>query len=64
MSNTTPNTDTVAVLAYQYWEAEGRPDGKDMEHWLKAERALNAPAQPAKTVQLKGTPKVATRRRA
>ena len=47
MPNTTPNTDTIAVLAYQYWEAEGRPHGKDIEHWLKAESKLSAPQQPA-----------------
>ena len=40
---TTPNTETIATLAYEYWEADGRPDGKDIEHWLKAEQTLTIP---------------------
>ena len=44
---TTPNTDAIATLAYEYWEAEGRPHGKDIEHWLKAEQSLTVPAMPA-----------------
>jgi hypothetical protein len=28
--------------AYAIWEIEGRPDGRDREHWEKAERALSA----------------------
>ncbi len=27
--------------AYQIWEAEGRPYGKDFEHWLRAEAELS-----------------------
>jgi hypothetical protein len=26
--------------AYAIWEREGRPDGKDMDHWLRAETEL------------------------
>lgn len=29
-------------LAYRIWEAEGKPDGRDLEHWLKAEAELAA----------------------
>ena len=47
MPTTTPTTDAIAVLAYEYWEAEGRPHGRDIEHWLKAEQTLAIPA-PAK----------------
>ena len=43
MSTTTPSTDAIAVLAYAYWEADGRPDGKDIDHWLKAEQTLATP---------------------
>lgn len=28
----------VRGRAYSIWEAEGRPAGKDLEHWLQAER--------------------------
>jgi hypothetical protein len=31
---------TVAERAYQIWEASGRPDGHDQEHWLRAEQEL------------------------
>jgi Protein of unknown function (DUF2934) len=28
--------------AYQIWESMGRPYGRDLEHWLEAERELEA----------------------
>lgn len=57
MSNTTlsvqsgERSDTVdrgdiARRAYQIWEAEGRLDGRDITHWLKAEAELAAAAMP------------------
>ncbi len=27
----------IATAAYYIWEKEGRPQGRDMDHWLKAE---------------------------
>ena len=27
----------IRERAYAIWEQEGRPDGKDLEHWLRAE---------------------------
>ena len=27
----------IAHRAYQIWEDEGRPDGRDQEHWARAE---------------------------
>lgn len=39
--------------AYEIWESEGRPTGRDLEHWLKAERQVSEalPAQkPINTV--------------
>jgi hypothetical protein len=30
----------IAERAYHIWEMEGRPDGKDIDHWLRAEREL------------------------
>ena len=38
-----PTTEAIATLAYEYWEADGRPNGKDIEHWLKAEQTLTMP---------------------
>lgn len=34
----------ISLRAYAFWEAEGRPEGRDVEHWLKAEEALRAEA--------------------
>ncbi len=31
--------------AYAIWEAEGRPQGRDVEHWLAAEATCRPPAQ-------------------
>ena len=43
-SNDTPSqifsSDEIAERAYQIFEREGRMDGRDMEHWLQAEREL------------------------
>jgi hypothetical protein len=33
--------EDIAQLAYEYWETAGRPDGCALDHWLKAESALN-----------------------
>jgi len=29
--------DEIRLIAYSIWEEEGHPDGKDYEHWLRAE---------------------------
>jgi hypothetical protein len=29
--------DEIRLIAYQIWEEESCPDGKDCEHWIKAE---------------------------
>jgi hypothetical protein len=36
----TPSFDTVAKLAYSYWEARGFQGGSPEEDWLRAEREL------------------------
>jgi hypothetical protein len=36
------SSDEVAQRAYQIFEREGRMDGRDMEHWLQAERELRS----------------------
>lgn len=30
----------IAVLAYQYYEEEGRPEGRSREHWARAAEAV------------------------
>lgn len=54
-----PNFETIAVRAYQIWEADGRPDGRDMEHWSSAEAELSLPpieASPRRPVAVEAPP--------
>jgi hypothetical protein len=37
-----PAFEEVATCAYLIWEQEGRPDRRDVDHWLEAERQLEA----------------------
>lgn len=37
----------IEELARQIWEAEGRPDGQGVRHWLMAERLMDAELQAA-----------------
>jgi hypothetical protein len=30
----------IRERAYAIWEEEGRPDGKDLDHWLRAEAEI------------------------
>ena len=30
--------EAIKRIAYERWDAEGRPDGRDLVHWLEAER--------------------------
>jgi hypothetical protein len=39
----------VRERAYAIWEAEGRPDGKEHEHWLRAEADIAVEDQEAAT---------------
>ena len=34
------SSDEIAERAYQIFEREGRMNGRDMDHWLQAEREL------------------------
>ncbi len=39
----------IARVAYEIWEQEGRPEGRDLEHWMMARRRLlEESAPPAK----------------
>ncbi len=37
-----PTEYQIRELAYAIWEQEGRPDGKDVEHYIMARQALEA----------------------
>lgn len=36
------NADAISRRAYELWEQEGRPEGRDLHHWLRAEQQLMA----------------------
>jgi hypothetical protein len=45
-----PTKQDVQLRSYQIWEQEGRPNGRDQEHWFQAERELAAKERAVKTV--------------
>ena len=34
------DNDEIARVAQAIWEAEGRPEGRDVEHWLRAKQLI------------------------
>ena len=42
-----PMHDDIALCAMCIWEDEGRPQGRELEHWLLAEARLRQSGQPA-----------------
>ncbi len=32
--------EEMQIIAYHLWEEEGRPEGKDIDHWLRAEQIV------------------------
>ena len=47
----------VARRAYEIWEREGRPHGRDRDHWLAAEREIAREAGVGKTTAAAGAAK-------
>lgn len=43
MNSNRPDEKEIAQKAYQLWEAEGRPEGRDVAHWHQAERDVSEP---------------------
>jgi hypothetical protein len=39
---------TIRERAYAIWEEEGRPDGKHLEHWRRAEDEVNSAGEASK----------------
>jgi hypothetical protein len=35
-NNQLPDENTIKMLAYKIWEAEGKPHGEEKRHWLQA----------------------------
>lgn len=43
MNGKTQTDADIARKAYELWEAEGRPEGRDIAHWHQAERDITEP---------------------
>lgn len=43
-----PTHDEISAYARAIWEAEGRPHGRDLEHWLMAEANLRRARPPGR----------------
>jgi hypothetical protein len=41
---TTNREESIRALAYQYWEEEGRPEGRAEAHWLRAIAEFKIPS--------------------
>ena len=41
----------IREAAYLFWLDDGQPEGREQEHWLKAEDALNAALPKVKTTR-------------
>src|SRR5208282_2126692 len=35
-----PMQEFIRKIAYTIWERDGRPDGKDLDHWFRAEAVV------------------------
>jgi hypothetical protein len=40
------NYESISQRAYALWEAAGKPEGKENEHWLQAEEEVKRQQQP------------------
>jgi hypothetical protein len=45
-ADTNERFEAIRRRAYELWELEGRPDGRDRIHWLEAERELTLEREP------------------
>jgi hypothetical protein len=48
-----PTTEEIRAAAHSLWEQEGRPEGRDIEHWLRAEVLLRQKRGPIKVETMK-----------
>lgn len=54
------HNEEIRLIAYRIWEEQGRPDGRDLEHWLKAEAiSQEKPGQQALPSRTTSAPRVA-----
>ena len=43
--------ERIRQRAYSLWERDGRPHGRQIDHWLQAERELAEPARRPKAAK-------------
>ncbi len=55
--------EQIRIHAYHLWEANGRPDGRDLEFWERAQQSL-ANGQHQTTPPIRQSPQSKTRSRA
>ncbi len=55
---TQPTEEQIRTRAYYLWEADGRPQGRDWDYWMKAKSEL-APTERPTTATAISTPKKA-----
>jgi Protein of unknown function (DUF2934) len=46
-----PDEHRIRLRAYEIWEAEGRPEGRAKEHWIRARWELERAAEPEGRVE-------------
>ena len=46
----------IRERAYAIWEREGRPEGRERQHWEQAAREILAAGEPARTTSQKAKP--------
>lgn len=51
----TAQSATIAERAYHIWQEQGRPHGRDLDHWLQAEREIAESARPARPATRKAS---------
>lgn len=49
-----PTHEQIALCALSIWEAEGRPQGRELEHWLLAEVRLRQGVKPEAGTGMRG----------
>ena len=53
----------IRERAYAIWEREGRPEGRERQHWEQAAREILAVGEPARTSQQSKSGKAASKGR-
>ena len=53
--SSTPTHEQIAARAYEIFIERGRPQGRDLDHWLEAEAHLRASVQATSGAKLQET---------